>query len=283
MEKILERQESNFMIIPASFYDHMRDISKQEKISVSEAMQAAAEMGIEQLEVSENCILGREREVERELAASGLEISSIPSYFDFGRNTDVQAQSVATLETARYFGVKRLLVIPGFFAEGDDENARAKQVENMKNCINQLGESADKYGISLVMEDYDSTLAHFSTAEGVRDFLDNCPRLDCCFDTGNFRFSAQDELAAYDLLSDRIKHVHFKDRSYEKNDGCEKIAVDGQPLYPCAVGSGEIKLKELVRRLKSDGYSGVIAAEQYGAANALETLRRSVEWIKENW
>lgn len=264
----------------ATFYDHIRDISQQENISVTEAMQEAAHVGVRLLEISQNCILGREREVERELAASGLGISSIPSYFDFGRDTDVDKQSAATLKAARYFGVKKLLVIPGFFGEKDSANERAGQVRNMIDCINLLAEKSAQHGISLVMEDYDSTTAHFSTISGVKDFLDNCPELSCCFDTGNFRFSAEDELEAYAALREKITHVHFKDRSYAKTDGFDKLAVDGQTLYPCAVGSGDIKLEEIATRLKSDGYDGVIAAEYYGAANALDTLRQSAKWIK---
>lgn len=272
------------MVTPATFYDHIRDISNQEKISMTTAMQEAAHMGVQCVEISQNGILGREREVEQELAASGLKISSIPSYFDFGRNTDVAAQSLKTLETARYFGVKKLLVIPGFFGENDSANERAEQVENMIDCVNRLAELAEKYGAALVMEDYDSVLAHFSTISGLKDFFDNCPALNCCFDTGNFRFSAEDELAAYDALREKITHVHFKDRSYDKaGSEFDKTAVDGQPLYPCAVGSGEIKLEEIAQRLKSDGYSGVIAAEYYGAINARETLQQSLKWIKEHF
>lgn len=264
----------------ATFYDHIRDISKQENISVIEAMQEAKAAGIELLEFSQNCLLGREREVEHELAAAGLRISSIPSYFNFGRDTDVDGQSAKTLEAAELLGVDRLLVIPGFFEDGDTTEEKAVQVQNMKDSINRLAEKAAARGISLVMEDYDSTAAHFSSIGGVRDFLDSCPALNCCFDTGNFRFSAEDELEAYDALRDRITHVHFKDRAYTGTDSGDKAAVDGQMLYPCAVGSGDLKLEEICERLKADGYSGILAVEFYGAVNALDTLKQSAKWIK---
>ena len=164
------------------------------------------------MEVSQNNLLGREDEVGRELSFVGLEISSIPAYFDFGRDDNVDRQSQPVLEAARYLGAEKILVIPGFFQEGDSPEEKSRQMESMARCLNRLGEKAAGYGVSLVMEDYDSLLAPFSTAEGLEYFLSRCPALSCCFDTGNFRFAGEDELAAYEKLKNRISHVHLKDR-----------------------------------------------------------------------
>lgn len=265
----------------STFYDHMKDIARQENISVVEAMQEAKAMGVELLEVSDSNILGREKEVERELAAAGLGISCIPSYFDFGRDGDVDRQADPILEAARYLGAPKLLVIPGFFKAEDGGAERERQKEGMVRGINRLGEKAPAYGVEMTMEDYDNELAPFSNKEGVRWFLDRCPRLACCLDTGNFRRAGQDELEAYEFLKDRIGHVHLKDKSYVQANGEPgMVSVDGKGLYPCAVGSGELKLGELIARLKRDGYDGAYTIEHYDSNATLSYLKSSVEWVE---
>lgn len=245
-----------------------------------EAMKEARSMGVEMLEVAQNSIIGREDELGQELAYTDMGISSIPSYFDFGRNEDVDKQSEEVLQAARYLGADKLLVIPGFFGPEDDEGERKRQTESIVRSLNILGDKAEKYGISLVMEDFDSHLAPFSTIEGLRYFLDNCPMLSCCFDTGNFRYMGESELEAYDALKGRIGHVHLKDRAYTQNNGEEgKTAADGQILYPCPVGSGELEISRIIHLLKQDGYQGAYAIEHYGSKATLSYLRQSVEWV----
>ncbi len=265
-----------------TFYDHAVDISRQEKISLTEALREVRTLGIDGLEVSQNNLLGREDELGNELAYAGLSVSSIPAYFDFGRDPDVEKQAVPTLEAARFLGVSRMLVIPGFFRPEDGEEERERQTESMISCVNRLAELAQGYGVSLILEDYDNALASFSTIQGVKRFLEGCPDLSCCFDTGNFAFSGEDELSAYEAVRDRITYVHLKDRAAVSVSGEEGVtALDGKVLYPCPVGSGEIRLPEIFSRLKQDGYQGNFALEHYGAGEMLSYLKRSVSWLKE--
>ncbi len=265
----------------ATFYDHINDISRQEGIPVLEALQRAKAMGIELVEISQNSVIGREDELGQELSFAGLEISTIPAYFDFGRDRDVEKQSTPVLEAARFLGASKVLVIPGFWDPSDSEEEKKRQLREMQEGVLRLSDLAEKYGVSLVMEEYDSETAPFSTAEGVRGFLDICPRLSCAFDSGNFRFAAQDELKAYELLKDRIGHVHLKDRAYEqRNEEDPKMAVDGVALYPAPVGFGDLKIEELISRLKQDGYDGVYTIEHYGSRRMLSYLEQSAAWVK---
>lgn len=266
----------------ATFYDHILDISRQEGISTVEALKLAREMGVEAVEASGNNIVGREDEMGQELAMADMAISTVPAYFDFGRDGDVERQATPILEAARFLGADKLLVIPGFFAEEDSPEQREAQLVCMEEGVNKLAELAAGYGVSLVMEEYDSELAPYSTMEGVRRFLDRCPGLSAAFDSGNFRFAAQDLLEAYDLLKDRIAHVHLKDRAYSQSNGEEpKMAVDGVPMYPAPVGGGDLPLEKLMDLLKRDGYDGIYTIEHYGSNMTLDYLRQSVAWVKE--
>lgn len=268
------------MAVLATFYDHIKEIAKQENIPVVEAMKEAKALGIEKLEISGNNILGREDELGQELAYTELGISGIPAYFDFGRDLDVKKQSEPILEAARYLGADKLLVIPGLLQEQDSREVQEKQIQNMVDSVNALAELAAGYGVALVMEEYDSFDSPFSTIAGERRFLDGCPRLSCAFDTGNFRFMAEDELEAYEGLRDRITHVHLKDRAYTQANGENgKTARDGVVIYPAPVGFGDLKIEELISRLKRDGYDGVYTIEHYDTNRMLDYLRQSAAWV----
>lgn len=268
----------------ATFYDHVKDIARQERIGMTEALQRVKSLGISHIEVSQNNALGREDELGHELSFVGLGISSIPVWFDFERDADVDRQSEPVLEAARYLGAKKILAIPGFFQEGDPEEERERQRESMAQCLNRLAEKAAGYGVSLVMEDYDSLLAPFSTTEGLEYFLERCPALSCCFDTGNFLFAGEDAEEAYTRLRGRISHVHLKDRAYSPQWGEHAAAAaDGRLLYPAPVGRGEIPIARLLSRLVEDGYRGVCTIEHYGAKNMWEALQESAGWLRENF
>lgn len=268
----------------ATFYDHVKDIAREERVSVVEALQRVKSLGIDSVEVMQNSAVGREDELGHELACAGLSISGIPAYFDFGRDTDVEKQASPVLEAARYLGAGKMLVIPGFFHEEDSPEVRTRHMENMADCINRLAEMADKDGVALVMEEYDSPLAPFADTAGVQYFMDRCPALSCCFDTGNFRCVAEDELAAYEQFKGRLGHVHLKDRAYGTDWGTQPTtAADGQTLYPCPVGSGQLQIRELLTRMNRDGYDGACAIEHFGVSNMWAALQESVAWLQGNF
>lgn len=268
----------------ATFYDHIKVISQQERVPFLEALQRAKFWGITSLEVTQHNLVGREDEVGHELSYTEMQISSIPAWFDFGRDSDIKKQAEPVLEAARYLGAKRILAIPGFFAEQDSPEERQRQKQAMLDATARLAEMASGYGVALVMEDFDSPLAPYSTAAGLLEFLDGCPGVSCCFDTGNFRFMAEDERDAYSKLKGKITHVHLKDRALTPDWGAAPLtAVDGQELYPAPVGSGVIKIAEILGELARDGYDGICTIEHFGAENMGEALEESARWLQENF
>ena len=88
-------------------------------------------------------------------------------------------------------------------------------------------------------------------------------------------------MKAYDLLEKRIAHVHMKDIAYAPLRGEKgKTALTGKQLYPAPVGSGELPMAEIVRRLYEHGYDGLFAIEHFSAGDQLLYMRRSARWLK---
>ena len=156
----------------------------------------------------------------------------------------------------------------------------------MIETLIKFTEAANKYGLTVLMEEYDSSDAPFSTSQGLRDYLDPVPDLFCTFDTGNFIYNDEDVFQAYELFRDKICHVHLKDRTveriYDQDQG--KNSADGTKVfYPAPVGEGMLNLEDIVKRLKQDGYDGIYTIEHYGASRQKEFLRKSSKWIDRNF
>ena len=268
------------MAVFATFFDHILDMARQRDISVDKALEETRALGVTQVEVSAATARRHMDALTRGLAGLGMTISSLPVFFDFGRNTDIEGQAGPIFELAKDLNADRLLVIPGF-TQGTPEETEI-QTRNMLEGTARLGQLAEKAGLSLVMEDFDGAAAPFATSAGMLRFLDACPQLSVCFDTGNFRFMAEDELSAYEALRGKITHVHLKDRLFTPVHGDEgPEAVDGMTLYACPVGQGEIKISQVLELLKQDGYSGVYTVEHYNARDMLDCLRQSMAWLRE--
>lgn len=268
----------------ATFFDHILSISEQENMPVSEALALAKSLGVDLLEVSSGNIatIGKE-EIKRLFDESGMGVSEICAYFDWGRKA-ISAEDVAMLDTAEYLGANKMLVIPGFHAENDSADERERQTQNMIAAINAYAKEAEKRGVLLVMEDFDSPLAAFCNIEGVARFLDNVPKLDFALDTGNFLPSGESVFAAFERFKGRIRHVHLKDRATsDPHDGTDAREINGIKMYPCPVGSGEIDIAGIIGKIKETGYDGTYTAEFYGSPNALDYLRRSIAFLKKSF
>jgi L-ribulose-5-phosphate 3-epimerase len=107
----------------------------------------------------------------------------------------------------------------------------------------------------------------------------------CSFDTGNFVTYSQDVLAAYDLLSDKIRSVHLKDRSLQSDDVETRAYVceDGTRYYPAAVGFGCMPIEEVLWRLQARNYTGSLIIEIFDSQRMLLNLEKSILWLREKW
>ena len=90
-----------------TFYDHVKTISSQQKISMAQALIQVKSLGIEALEIDQKHIIGREKELKQELNDAELSVSAICVACDLGRNTVMNAQTERLLEAAKLIGAKK--------------------------------------------------------------------------------------------------------------------------------------------------------------------------------
>ncbi|BCN30099.1 sugar phosphate isomerase/epimerase family protein [Anaeromicropila herbilytica] len=258
------------------FYEHITEAVSQTGKSMEEILAEVAKAGIRGVEIEDRRLMNEEECIMRQLRKKGMEVNCIYGFFDFGNHPEID-KGMTLLDMAGRVGAKKVLVIPGFIREGED---RELALENMKNVLAVLCREAENRGIQVGMEDFDDSIAPFATTKQLLWFMENVPGLTCTFDTGNFLYSEEDALDAFEALRPHIASVHCKDRSLEYKEGEEaKITIQGRRLYSSAVGSGCIPMKEIVSELLQKGYESSFAIEHFGSMNQLEDMKASAKWL----
>ena len=257
------------------FYHHIAEAARQTNMPIQDIIRQVHSMGIGWAE-ADLADLKRDDTIAQMLLSEGMGISSIYGFYDFGCSQDGSA-GFEHVDLAKKLGCGRVMIIPGFYTSDDRvQYERDKMLAAMK----EMCEYAESKGIIPTIEDFDDSKSPIATAEQMMWFAERIPQLMITFDTGNFMYSGQSELEAFELLKDRIVHVHCKDRSLEENDGELKLTVDGRAMYPAPVGSGCIKIKEILSALSSRGYDGIYTIEHYGTSDQLTYIKKSAEFLE---
>lgn len=270
------------------FYDHILNAAKQRGVTTAEIVAEILACGITGVEMDYTMLKESGDGLAEELARLGLPIYNCYCFFDWSNNPEDQSY-IEVVNHLKSLNIENMLVIPGFIsrdivATGDQDiitTALARAREAMLPNMIHLLDYAAEVGINVNMEDFDDTVAPFATMEQVKWFLDRLPSLGCAFDTGNFLYSEQDVLQAYELLNDRITYVHCKDRSFTPVEGEEsRDTIHGRTLYSSAVGSGVIPMSTILEALIKKDYNGPIAIEHFGSVDQLSDMKTSASFLR---
>ena len=133
--------------------------------------------------------------------------------------------------------------------------------------------------ILVTLEDFDGPVQPFARTYQLLWFMENVPGLKFTLDTGNFAYSDEDTVQAYEVLKDYIVHVHCKDRNVDP-------ALTGEHRYnrgllAAAVGSGYLPMKEILDRLKESGYEDYLAIEHFNAADQVAFMEQSAAFLQQ--
>lgn len=261
------------------FYNHIVKASEQSGLPLTDVLDKVHAYGIDAVELDLQEALTDTEAMRDRLEAAGISVASMYAFFDFGHDPAPEP-GYAFVDTAEVLGAAKVLVIPGFIPEASSPEDRNQALAGMAAALNALCDYAEPKGIQVTMEDFDSIQAPFSSADELLWFLEQVPKLKITFDTGNFIYRGENELEAFAKLKDRIIHVHCKDRSLTDTGGEPMISVSGTPLYPSPVGSGCIKMAEILQLLKTEGYGDTLAIEHFDAVDQLGYMEQSAAWLR---
>lgn len=274
------------------FYHHMAEAAKQTNSTVEEIMRIAKGAGIEYTEL-DYWELAESDEIPNRLKKAGLKISCIYGSFPFGKTATAE-DGLKFVRRAAELGSEKIMIIPGFWDEVPDRAAGSLEAgltdemraerEKMLDIMQQMSTLAVELGMIPTIEDYDDAHSPIATAEGMLWFLDRIPELRVAFDTGNFLYSEENVLDAFEPMKDKIVHMHCKDRSLIARSGMEeKLTVEGRALYPSIVGEGCIPMKHIIEMLEARGYDGNYAIEHFGTSDQLGYMLRSAMNLRTNF
>ncbi len=286
------------------FYDHIIQAGEQTERSADLLISEIKEDGISAFEINLTYLLGHQ-EIYSLILQKKMKISCIYEFYDLtgydgtkdagrtpeGRAKCSYADLVQHIETAAKTGAEKILVVPGFLSEKeaaglngctDKETVHSYMDDspaicNMRDALADAVRYAEKYEISVTLEDFDDLKAPYGTPYQLMWFMEKVPGLKLTFDTGNFALQESDVLEAYGLLRKYIVHVHCKDRGETANGSTGMI---NRGMAVSAVGDGYIPVADIVRGLKQSGYDSYLAVEHFDAPDQMGYIKRSCENIK---
>lgn len=300
------------------FYAHILQAAEQTGKALPELLLGVREAGIEAVEM-ELAYLESHEETHTLLQEAGLQVSCIYQFYEMDAADEAIQQKEREkakrhIAMAKRVGAKRILVVPGFLADEEaqemkmcidyaqmsafmESNAKIQRIKEGMQYIVALGK---KEGVTVTVEDFDDYKSPVSGMQGILWFLKNVPGLRYTLDMGNFVYSEEDVLEAWELLKEYVSHVHCKDRGEDvtiaengstgggvlvancpTGDGvqaaCSRL---NKGLLPVAAGEGYMPIAELIGKLKNAGYDGYLAIEHFDAKEQEECMKRSAAFLK---
>ena len=264
----------------AAFYENIFDGVKARGLRMEETLASLRAEGMERLYISVGSWKRDGHALKDMLRRQDIALEGMHGFCDFSAGVD-QSGYRDMIDLAADSGAGHLLFVPGMLTGKNT----LRDLENMTEGMRRAVGYGKTRALPILMEDYDGLLAPYNCIAGLEYFLREAEGLECAFDTGNFVIFREDELAAFDLFAPKIRTLHLKDRcASPRHPGDQPLRVaDGSLTWCCAVGSGDIRIREILERLKRMGYPGDVIAELYcvDPKEVLDDLRRSVRWLQE--
>lgn len=269
------------------FYEHIADAVQQSGLPLEEVCARVKGFGFDAVEMDAQRLLKEWDIIMPALKKAGIGVNCIYNFFDFGLTEDslaadcAEAQNIVDLCVRADCG--KILAVGGFLKGGEivrrSPAYEARRIR-MAKALEQLVALAAEKNITVVMEDFDSLTAPFSTAEELLWFMENVKGMRCGFDMGNFQYCEQDAAAVLPDFLPYISAVHCKDRGWTDNGSEPKRTVAERKMYSVAVGDGDLDIAGMVKTVLDTGYTGALAAEHFGSADQLRDMERSAKFLR---
>ncbi len=155
-----------------------------------------------------------------------------------------------SFEIARIFDTN-LVRIFSFWKEGDlTDDVLREIIQRFEEPVKK----AEKEGITLALENEHA--CYIGNGKDSKRVLERLPskNLGLIWDPGNAYFTGENPYPdGYELIKDRIVHVHLKDAGKDK---------EGKPVW-LPIGKGEIDFKGQLKALDNANFQGVVSLETH--------------------
>ena len=258
------------------FYEHIIEAAKQENTAISEIVQYVVSLGYSGCDVpwtsaEDFC------QIYHVLQESGIKIACTHRFWDIFSPLDT-ADADNFFKTLANHGCFTAMIIP---SRAENKPFTEEDFSTVCEALRRLCAMAKDYGIIVTVEDFDGNDIIINNTQALKKAFDAVPQLCHSFDTGNYAFFHESEIEAFRLFRDRIKHVHLKDRAFAPptSDAVPQILSDGTTSYPCAVGKGDLNIRECLRLLAEMGYDGYFSVEHFCHPKMKDAMRDSAKFL----
>lgn len=263
-------------MILSTFFHHILQPVRRGTMTPQECAEFCLSLGITGIDVMPCAPVREPEDILQIFLQSGMCLCSMPAHWDILHGAD-PGTADTVLKTAERLGVRNVLIIPGFFEDGDD---RSEVVARSLEPFAAFCRRAASMGITPAMESFDHVASPLLHTEGLLYYLSQIPELTCTFDMGNAYYSGEDVTDAFRRLRPYIKEqIHCKDRLPPSPDAAWEQGSP-RPTPDTAVGDGVVPIASILHELTADGFDGVISLEHYGAEDQAASLTRSAAYVR---
>ncbi len=192
-----------------------------------------------------------QQEVREIMDRHGLKIVGIGASTRFS-SPDAAERQAQQDELRQYLRLASALGIPyvrTFGGNVADGHTIDETIDWVASSLEDVMDDAEAEGVTVLLETHDA----FCRGAEVARVLDQVqhPRLKAVWDVHHPYRMGESIEETWDLIGDRVAHVHIKDARRKPDGGWQLVLL----------GEGEVPNKEVVELLMREGYRGYLSAE----------------------
>lgn len=193
---------------------------------------------------------------------------------------------------AQYLGAEYIRIYAGNYA-GNETDPDGKKWAQLIRSMKELGDDAQKAGVTLVMEN------HFNTMTvSARQSMDAATQIDhpavgILYDQANLAFTLQEGYEeALEIQASKVRYAHVKDLEFKAgnqafvSDEVSHPKEEDRNVYTRIVGEGSLEWPKILQLLHDKGYNGWLSLEYErrwhpdDIPDASIGMKKSVEYLR---
>jgi sugar phosphate isomerase/epimerase len=222
--------------------------------------------------------------IKHALDTYGLKVSCINGTYRLAARSDADFKKAVEgarhmVDTAVQYDCRRVMVVPAFKPDIEGFEDKSRAADRIGEGLKQVVIYAQDRGVSVTVEDFPIRVCPLSSISEVQFMLDSVPGLRLTLDNGNFLPAGDNLMEAYTRLKAYVENVHIKDWELSP-DASGILCYDGKYIRGGSHGNGLLEHRELLMKLKQDGYAKYLAFEYEGVLDHAEETKKGVKYLK---